>query len=123
MFKSFTLIGPQNLVPIDYAAGVLSFFVVACGGAVLGIIAAFLVSLITKYTHRVRILAPVFIFVIPYMAYLTAEITSLSSIIAIAVCGMVMKQYVKGNISTTAANSVKYFIKMLAQSSETVIFM
>ncbi|KIH66097.1 hypothetical protein ANCDUO_03573 [Ancylostoma duodenale] len=57
------------------------------------------------------------------MAYLTAEITSLSSIIAIAVCGMVMKQYVKGNITTAAANSVKYFIKMLAQSSETVIFM
>ncbi|EPB68561.1 hypothetical protein ANCCEY_12344 [Ancylostoma ceylanicum] len=35
---------------------------------------------------------------------------------------MVMKQYVKGNITTAAANSVKYFIKMLAQSSETVIF-
>ncbi|VDM53636.1 unnamed protein product [Angiostrongylus costaricensis] len=123
MFKSFTLIGVENLKPIDYGAGVLSFFVVACGGAVVGLIAAFIVSLITKYTHKVRILAPVFIFVIPYMAYLTAEITSLSSIIAIAVCGMVMKQYVKGNITAAAANSVKYFIKMLSQSSETVIFM
>ncbi|KAE9421004.1 hypothetical protein Angca_002159 [Angiostrongylus cantonensis] len=123
MFKSFTLIGVENLKPIDYGAGVLSFFVVACGGAVVGLIAAFTVSLITKYTHKVRILAPVFIFVIPYMAYLTAEITSLSSIIAIAVCGMVMKQYVKGNITAAAANSVKYFIKMLSQSSETVIFM
>ncbi|KHJ89390.1 hypothetical protein OESDEN_10787 [Oesophagostomum dentatum] len=36
---------------------------------------------------------------------------------------MVMKQYVKGNVTPAAANSVKYFIKMLAQSSETVIFM
>ncbi|KHJ93874.1 hypothetical protein OESDEN_06208 [Oesophagostomum dentatum] len=35
---------------------------------------------------------------------------------------MVMKQYVKGNVTPAAANSVKYFIKMLAQSSETVIF-
>ncbi|KJH43584.1 sodium/hydrogen exchanger 3 [Dictyocaulus viviparus] len=123
MFKSFTLIGVENLKPIDYGAGVLSFFVVACGGVIVGLIAAFIVSLITKYTNKVRILAPVFIFVVPYMAYLTAEITSLSSIIAIAVCGMVMKQYVKGNITTAAANSVKYFIKMLSQSSETVIFM
>ncbi|VDO57999.1 unnamed protein product [Haemonchus placei] len=123
MFKSFTLIGAENLEPIDYAAGVLSFLLVACGGAVIGLIAAFIVSFITKYTNQVRILAPVFIFVIPYMAYLTAEITSLSSIIAIAVCGMAMKQYVKGNITTTAANAVKYFVKMLAQSSETVIFM
>lgn len=123
MFKSFTLIGAENLKPIDYGAGVLSFFIVACGGALIGLIAAFIVSFVTKFTNKVRILAPVFIFVIPYMAYLSAEITSLSSIIAIAVCGMAMKQYVKGNITTAAANSVKYFIKMLAQSSETVIFM
>ncbi|VDM80044.1 unnamed protein product [Strongylus vulgaris] len=48
MFKSFTLIGPENLEPVDYAAGVLSFFVVACGGAFVGLIGAFLVSFITK---------------------------------------------------------------------------
>lgn len=41
----------------------------------------------------------------------------------IAVCGMAMKQYVKGNVTATAANSVKYFTKILAQSSETAIFM
>jgi NhaP-type Na+/H+ or K+/H+ antiporter len=34
-----------------------------------------------------------------------------------------MKQYVKENITHDASNSVKYFIKMLAQCSETVIFM
>lgn len=36
---------------------------------------------------------------------------------------MAMKQYVKGNVTATAANSVKYFTKILAQSSETAIFM
>jgi hypothetical protein len=34
-----------------------------------------------------------------------------------------MKQYVKGNITEEAASSVKYFVKMLAQSSETAVFM
>lgn len=34
-----------------------------------------------------------------------------------------MKQYVKRNVTHDAANSVKYFVKMLAQSSETVVFM
>lgn len=34
-----------------------------------------------------------------------------------------MKQYVKGNMSHDANNSVKYFVKMLSQCSETVIFM
>jgi hypothetical protein len=31
-----------------------------------------------------------------------------------------MKQYVKGNITHEAASSVKYFVKLLSQSSETV---
>lgn len=34
-----------------------------------------------------------------------------------------MKQYIKGNITHEAASSVKYFVKMLAQSSETAVFM
>ncbi|EFO87792.1 CRE-NHX-3 protein [Caenorhabditis remanei] len=126
MFKSFALIGSENLSPWDYATGGLSFFVVAMGGAAIGIIFAIVTSLTTKYTQEIRILAPVFIFLLPYMAYLTAEMVSLSSIIAlfrIAVCGMLMKQYIKGNITEAATNSVKYFTKMLSQCSETVIFM
>lgn len=41
---------------------------------------------------------------------------------SIAVCGMMMKQYVTANMSHDAASAVKYFTHMLAQSSETVIF-
>jgi hypothetical protein len=33
-----------------------------------------------------------------------------------------MKEYVKGNITHDASSSVKYFVKMLAQASETAIF-
>lgn len=36
---------------------------------------------------------------------------------------MVMKPYVKGNITHDAASSIKYFTKLIAQCSETVIFM
>lgn len=36
---------------------------------------------------------------------------------------MMMKQYVTANLSHDAASAVKYFTHMLAQSSETVIFM
>ena len=36
---------------------------------------------------------------------------------------MAMKQYIKGNITHEAASSVKYFVKMLSEASETVIFM
>lgn len=48
MFKSFALIGSENLSPWDYATGGLSFFVVALGGAAIGIIFAIATSLATK---------------------------------------------------------------------------
>uniref|UniRef100_A0AC35TI22 Sodium/hydrogen exchanger n=1 Tax=Rhabditophanes sp. KR3021 TaxID=114890 RepID=A0AC35TI22_9BILA len=123
MFKEFHIIKAENLKPIDYFKGGMSFFVIALGGILIGVIFAFLVSLFTKYSQKVIVISPVFIFLMPYLAYLTAESFGLSSILAITSCGMIMKQYVKGNISHSAASSVKYFIKMLAHSSETAIFM
>lgn len=68
-------------------------------------------------------MGPVFVFVLPYLSYLTAEMFGLSAILAICTCGITMKQYVKGNLTHEAASSVKYFIRMLAQSSETAVFM
>uniref|UniRef100_A0AC35GQM1 Sodium/hydrogen exchanger n=1 Tax=Panagrolaimus sp. PS1159 TaxID=55785 RepID=A0AC35GQM1_9BILA len=123
MFKKFNDIGEENMIAIDYVAGGVSFFVIALGGVFIGIVFAFIVSFITKYSDPVKILAPVFIFTIPYLAYLTAEMFHVSSILAIVSCGIVMKEYVKGNLSYEANTSVKYFTKMLAQCSETVIFM
>ena len=82
MFKKFSDIGEANMQAIDYAAGGLSFFVIALGGVLIGVIFAFITSFITKYTDRVKILAPVFIFIIPYLAYLTAEMFHVSSILA-----------------------------------------
>ncbi|CAJ0934557.1 unnamed protein product, partial [Mesorhabditis belari] len=122
MFKSFTEIGASNLVVGDYFQGAASFFVVAIGGIVIGLLFAMLTAIFTKYTQNIKILAPLFIFLLPYSAYLFAEMVSLSPILAISFCGMFMKQYVKGNISMSAQTSVKYFTKMLAQSSETVVF-
>uniref|UniRef100_A0A915EL10 Cation/H+ exchanger domain-containing protein n=1 Tax=Ditylenchus dipsaci TaxID=166011 RepID=A0A915EL10_9BILA len=74
MFQKFIQIGEEKLIPLDYVAGGLSFFVISLGGIFIGITFAALVSLATRFTDRVKILAPVFIFVIPYLSYLTAEI-------------------------------------------------
>ncbi|VDK49796.1 unnamed protein product [Gongylonema pulchrum] len=48
MFRKFVLIGADNLVPIDYVAGGISFFVIGLGGAAIGTFYAFIVSFITK---------------------------------------------------------------------------
>lgn len=60
----------------------VSFFVVAFGGAFVGVVFAVIISILTKYTVKVRVIEAGFIFVLGYLAYLTAEMLSLSSILS-----------------------------------------
>lgn len=105
MLRKFVLIGTENLIPVDFVAGGLSFFPISFGGVFMGIIFAILVSLLTKcvlpfrglfetrtkpnvsllhfrYAGHVWIAPPVFIFTVPYLAYLVAELFGLSAILA-----------------------------------------
>ncbi|XP_046994342.1 sodium/hydrogen exchanger 3 [Schistocerca americana] len=123
MFESYTEMGPENIIYTDVLAGLASFFVVALGGTIIGIIWGFLTGLVTRYTHQVRVIEPIFIFVMAYLAYLNAEIFHMSGILAITFCGITMKNYVEANISHKSHTTVKYAMKMLSSSSETIIFM
>lgn len=60
----------------------VSFFVVAFGGSLLGLVFGLLISLLTKVTQKVKIIEPAFVFVLGYLSYLTAEMLSLSSILS-----------------------------------------
>jgi NhaP-type Na+/H+ or K+/H+ antiporter len=82
MFRKFTLIGDTNLHWMDYVAGGTSFLVIALGGIIIGVAFCMVACVVTKFTDQVKILAPVFVFLVPYMAYLTAELLGLSSILA-----------------------------------------
>ncbi|KAG8437316.1 hypothetical protein GDO86_008138 [Hymenochirus boettgeri] len=122
VFNCFVEMGPQNVQTIDYLKGVGSFFLVSLGGTAIGLVFAFLLALITRFTKRVRIIEPLFIFLIVYLAHLTAEMLSLSSILAVTFCGLCCKKYVEANISNKSRTTVKYTMKTLASSSETIIF-
>lgn len=120
--EAYNEIGPQNLKPGDIASGVASFFVVAIGGTTVGVIWGLFTGLITRFTDHVRVIEPIFIFVMAYLAYLTAEVFHMSGILAITFCGITMKNYVEANISQKSHTTVKYALKMLSSSSETIIF-
>ncbi|NWX91900.1 SL9A5 protein, partial [Nothoprocta pentlandii] len=123
VFNSFVELGPAHIHAMDYVKGVVSFFLVSLGGTAVGLLFAFLLALITRFTKRVRIIEPLFVFLLAYVAYLAAEMVSLSSILAVTFCGICCKKYVEANISQKSRTTVKYTMKTLASSSETIIFM
>uniref|UniRef100_A0A2K5II11 Sodium/hydrogen exchanger n=2 Tax=Colobus angolensis palliatus TaxID=336983 RepID=A0A2K5II11_COLAP len=123
VFESFVALGGDNVTGLDCVKGIVSFFVVSLGGTLVGVIFAFLLSLVTRFTKHVRIIEPGFVFIISYLSYLTSEMLSLSAILAITFCGICCQKYVKANISEQSATTVRYTMKMLASGAETIIFM
>ncbi|XP_073946996.1 na[+]/H[+] hydrogen exchanger 2 isoform X2 [Choristoneura fumiferana] len=123
MFEAYTEMGPSNLVYTDFLAGLASFLVVAVGGTCIGVVWGFATGFVTRFTHEVRVIEPIFIFIMAYLAYLNAEMFHMSGILAITFCGITMKNYVEGNISHKSHTTIKYTMKMLSSSSETIIFM
>ncbi|CAO1387646.1 unnamed protein product [Diamesa hyperborea] len=123
MFETYNEIGINSIQITDIVNGVASFFMVALGGVFIGVIWGFLTGLVTRFTDHVRVIEPIFIFVMAYLAYLNAEIFHWSGILAITFCGITMKNYVEANISHKSHTTIKYALKMLSSSSETIIFM
>lgn len=123
MFDAYVGMGQENIKYTDILSGFASFIVVALGGTLIGIIWGFLTGFVTRFTNHVRVIEPIFIFVMSYLAYLNAEIFHMSGILAITFCGITMKNYVEGNISPKSHTTIKYAMKMLSSSSETIIFM
>ncbi|KAK3796236.1 hypothetical protein RRG08_006806 [Elysia crispata] len=123
MMDGFTEIGEANLEIVDFVTGFAQFFIVVFGGTLIGVVYGLVGAFITKYTDHVRVLEPLFVFVLGYLAYLTAESMELSGILALTFGGIVMRHYSELNMAKKSTTTVKYFMKMLANISETIIFM
>lgn len=67
---------------IHFVSRLVSFFVVAFGGSLLGFVFGILISLVTRCTKNIQIIEPGFVFILGYLSYLTAEMLSLSAILS-----------------------------------------
>ena len=83
IFATFSEQGSENVEVVDVFLGVSSFFVVALGGTLIGIIFGFIGSFTTKYTEHARVLEPLIVITYSYLAYLTADMCSTSGILAL----------------------------------------
>ena len=66
----------------DVFLGVARFFVVGVGGILFGLLFGFVAAFTTRFTHNVRQIEPLFVFMYSYLAYLVAELFAISSVLA-----------------------------------------
>uniref|UniRef100_A0A3Q3X8L0 Sodium/hydrogen exchanger n=1 Tax=Mola mola TaxID=94237 RepID=A0A3Q3X8L0_MOLML len=122
VFDAFVSLGGSKINAVEIIKGIISFFVVAFGGSLLGFVFGLLISLLTRCTKNIQIIEPGFIFVLGYLSYLTAEMLSLSAILSIVFCGMCCQKYINANMDESSVNTVRYVMKVLANGSETIVF-
>ncbi|XP_061520127.1 sodium/hydrogen exchanger 3-like [Phycodurus eques] len=122
VFDSFVSLGGSQIDAVEIIKGIVSFFVVAFGGSLLGMVFGLLLSLLTRCTKNIQIIEAGFIFVLGYLSYLTAEMLSLSAILAIVFCGVSCQKYINANMDERSITTVRYAMKVLANGSETIIF-
>ncbi|KAL4656954.1 sodium/hydrogen exchanger 2-like [Arapaima gigas] len=123
LYNMFTFVAGMPVVEtVDVFLGVAHFLVVGLGGLFFGVLFGFVAAFTTRLTSRVREIEPLFVFMYSYLAYLVAELFSLSSITAIVICAITMKYYVEENVAQRSCTTIRHVIKMLGTVSETLIF-
>lgn len=122
VFDAFVSLGGSKIDAVEIIKGIISFFVVAFGGSLVGFIFGLLISLLTRCTKNIQIIEAGFVFVLGYLSYLTAEMLSLSAILSIVFCGMCCQKYINANMDERSVTTVRFVMKLLANGSETIIF-
>uniref|UniRef100_A0A8C1JEE5 Sodium/hydrogen exchanger n=1 Tax=Cyprinus carpio TaxID=7962 RepID=A0A8C1JEE5_CYPCA len=122
VFDAFVALGGPRIDAEEIFKGIFSFVVVAFGGSFLGVVFAVLLSLLTRCTKHIQIIEAGFVFVVGYLAYLTADMLSLSAILSVTFCGICCQKYVNANMDEKSVTTVRHAMKVLANGSETMIF-
>uniref|UniRef100_A0A1I7ZV99 Sodium/hydrogen exchanger n=2 Tax=Steinernema glaseri TaxID=37863 RepID=A0A1I7ZV99_9BILA len=114
-------VGTENMNTVDYVTSAVSFIFVSAEGIVFGALSGLLTSLATKYA-QIDPLQPLILLLLPYLSYLISEGFGQSGILTIAVCGVVMRQYVLGNMDNSSQIASANCFKMLSSCCEAMIF-
>jgi len=82
MFSELSEIGADNVIASDVLLGVVSFLVVIVGSPLIGSLLGLAGGFAARFTHHLRVMEPMVVVVVPYLAFLVAEMFELSGIIA-----------------------------------------
>ena len=75
--------GGSEIEITDIVLGVTSFFTIAVGGLAIGMVSGLITAIITKFTKEVRVVEPLAILTMSYLAYMLAEMVHWSGILSL----------------------------------------
>jgi len=82
MFSEFSDIGAENIVAADVLLAIVSFVVVIVGSLLIGTLMGLAGGFSARFTYHLRVMEPMVVVVIPYLAFLVAEMFHLSGILS-----------------------------------------
>ncbi|CAJ0565158.1 unnamed protein product, partial [Mesorhabditis spiculigera] len=98
------------------------FFRVSLGGIGCGVVGGYLTVLFMRFLVTFQIAQPINLIACPIVCYLLTESMHLSAILSLVVIGIIMKNYMPGNVSDPMVFTVEYLLKMGSSYSESLVF-
>lgn len=89
----------------------------------MALLCALLFKFAGLHVHKLQHLECCLIVLFPYFAYMFAEGLGLSGIVAILLCGILMKHYTFPNLSESAQSFTAGFFHLIVSLAETFVFM
>jgi NhaP-type Na+/H+ or K+/H+ antiporter len=97
-------------------------FYVSIGGIFMGLLFGFIASFSTRFTSATPLLEPLLVLLFAFASYFASESILMSGIVSILFCGAFMNRYVELNISKKSHTTLKYGLKLIASTAETLVF-
>ncbi|VEL07636.1 unnamed protein product [Protopolystoma xenopodis] len=98
----------------------VSFFTVSLGGLCIGIVFGVLTCLITRFPSSMEVIV---VIMMGYFSYIMGDTVGWSGIISMVGCGLVQASYAFHNLQPSSVMIVKRVTQILAELSETIIFL
>jgi solute carrier family 9 (sodium/hydrogen exchanger), member 8 len=127
LFKTFEQLaeGQAQLSSVGDYFGILGVFLgISLGSVLVGVATGLLGCLVCKYTHLNKYPSKeiTVIFLFAYLAYAMGEALSLSGIMSLFFCGIILSHYNWYNLSPDTQAASTYVVHAISHASETIVF-
>ncbi|KAJ3432553.1 sodium/hydrogen exchanger [Anaeramoeba flamelloides] len=121
LFVNLTKV-PHITTNIPFLA-IVRFFLVSLGGVLFGVFMGLFGSWLTKFTNVLQLFEPLVLMCVGFLSYQFAEVLSLSGIVSILFCGIILSRYADTNMGRRSSLTFKRDLKSFASMNEAIIFL